>query len=435
MKKRVAVMFGGRSPEHDVSIVTGLQALEALDQQTYDAFPVYVATDGNWWTGEGLRDRSRYIPSDSGGLESVVLDTGANARGIGGLIQKRSGFPLFKPKTTEFDVALFAFHGLSGEDGRMQSVFDVANVAYTGMRPLAAGVFMDKATTKRVLAPTGIPQLPYAVLDRPASGLMPEAAALQSQLKNLAFPLIVKPMRLGSSIGVARVTTIDELRAALPLIFRLDTQAIVEPFVENLVEYNIAVSGFGGKIATSAIERPKRVDELLSFREKYLKGGQGKAGGQKTPGQHSEGMLSLTRDINPSLPGQAEASLRNWAAECFKAVGGSGAPRIDFLSNERTGEIWLNEVNPCPGSLGFFLWEAAPAPILFSQVLTHLIDEAFALHRANQLPADPTLPEAQLFPRKEVRLPFAGPVIRYAPRIDAGWSSPVARQAHNLKVV
>lgn len=402
MKKRVAVIFGGRSPEHDVSIVTGLQALEALDQQLYDAFPIYVSADGGWWVGESLRDRSNYIPSeqDFHALQQVGLDIAANPLGTGRFVQKRAGWSLSRPKVTEFDVALFAFHGLSGEDGRVQAVFEVANVPYTGMRPLSAGIFMDKAATKRALAGTGIPQLPYAVLDRPASGLMPDAEALRSQLGNLAFPLIVKPMRLGSSIGVARVKDMDELRAALPVIYRLDSQAIAEPFVENLVEYNIAVAGFGGKVVTSAIERPKRAEELLSFREKYLQGGKGKAGGQKTPGQRSEGMLSLTRDINPELPAQAEANLRRWASECFSIVGGTGAPRIDFLSNEQTGEVWLNEVNPCPGSLGFFLWEAAPKPMLFSQLLDNLIEEAFALHRAGQLPADPTLAEARLFPRK-----------------------------------
>ena len=154
MKTRIAVFFGGRSPEHDVSIVTGLQAMEALDQQIYESFPVYIAAGGEWWVGEPLRDRANYIPSEQTlkSLDSVTLDVGANPEGIGRLISKQGGGLLGKRKTVEFDVALLAFHGLAGEDGRLQGLFDVANVPYTGMRTMAAAVFMDKAATKRLLA-------------------------------------------------------------------------------------------------------------------------------------------------------------------------------------------------------------------------------------------------------------------------------------------
>src|SRR5512145_2374781 len=122
MKTRVAVLFGGRSPEHDVSIVTGLQALDALDQQVYEGFPVYVATDGSWWVGEGLRRRGVYIPGeqDFRNLDSVTLEIGPNREGRGRLVSKRSGGFFSRQQATEFDVALLAFHGMAGEDGRMQ---------------------------------------------------------------------------------------------------------------------------------------------------------------------------------------------------------------------------------------------------------------------------------------------------------------------------
>lgn len=403
MKTRVAVLLGGRSPEHDVSIVSGLQAMEALDQQVYESFPVYIATNGEWWVGEPLRDRANYIPNEHAlkGLDAVVLDVGANPDGTGRLVSKRGSGLLGKRKVVEFDVALLAFHGLAGEDGRLQGLFDVANVPYTGMRPMASAVFMDKAATKRLLTGSGIPLLPDVVVNRPVNGLIPAKDELETNVAGMTFPLIVKPLHLGSSIGVARVTNIDELRASLGAIFRLDTQAIVEPFVENLVEYNVAVAGFGGDVVTSAIERPKRVDELLDFRTKYLSadGKSGSKGGSKMPGQSSQGMLSLTRDINPEIPAEMEANIREWAAKCFVTAGGTGAPRIDFLSNEQTGQVWLNEVNPCPGSFGYFLWEAAPKPVFFSDLLGKLIEEARAQHRAAQLPDDPTQPEARLFRR------------------------------------
>jgi D-alanine-D-alanine ligase len=167
--------------------------------------------------------------------------------------------------------------------------------------------------------------------------------------------------------------------------------------VPNLVEYNVAVCRFGGSLRTSAIERPKSTEELLDFRQKYLPTG-GKVA-SKSPSQGSQGMLSLTREINPSLPHEQENNIRRWAEAAFVAVGGTGAPRIDFLGNSKTGEIWLNEVNPCPGSFGYFLWEAAAQPMLFTPLITSLIEEAIEQHRIKQLPDDPTPEEARLFKR------------------------------------
>ena len=213
--------------------------------------------------------------------------------------------------------------------------------------------------------------------------------------------MIVKPAHLGSSIGVAKADDLDTVRAVLPAIFKFDTTAIIEPFVDNLVEYNVAVSRIGGEVRTSAIERPKRATELLDFKTKYLSGGGSKKTGGKQPGTSSQGMLSLTRDINPELPAAMEGRIRQWASEAFLAVGGTGAPRIDFLSNEKTGEVWLNEVNPCPGSFGYFLWEAAEKPVLFTALLDHLVEEAKTRHRAGQLPSDPTPADARLFRRPQ----------------------------------
>lgn len=401
MKMRVAVFFGGRSPEHDVSIVTGLQAIEALDQERFSPFPVYVAPDGKWFTGDALRQRSNYLLKEHvlKTLEPVMLDLSPAVDGRGRLLPSKAGL-FSKPKPIEFDVALLAFHGLFGEDGRMQGLFEVANVAYTGMRTLASAVLMDKAATKRILEGSGISLLPDAVIERPGSGLLPSAAEIERVLQGLSFPMIVKPAHLGSSIGVARATNLDEVRAGLSVIFRLDTHAIVEPFVNNLVEYNVAVRRDAKRgVVTSAIERPKTKGELLSFKEKYMSGGGSKAGGGKQPGAISQGMLSLTRELNPAVPPEAEQKIRNWSARCFELLYGTGAPRVDFLCNSASGEIWLNEVNPCPGSFGYFLWEASPQPLLFSELLSTLIDEAQAAQRSLQLPPDPTHPDARLFPR------------------------------------
>lgn len=399
MKKTIAVFVGGRSPEHDVSVVTGLQALDALDKSQFEAFLVYVSLDGRWFVGDSLNRRETYIPGPEAirHLSEVTLDVKPDSMGRGRLIHKKTG--LFgAAKIVEFDVALLAFHGLFGEDGGIQGLFEVAGVAYTGMRVMASSLLMDKAVTKYIAAAAGVPMLPFAVIDRPELGALSKES-VAAMVAGISFPMIIKPVHLGSSVGVAKVHDVDEILAVLPSIFKLDYQAIVEPFVENLVEYNVAVTGALGGIKTSAIERPKRSDELLDFKQKYMSGGGKKMGGQKAPGSSSEGMLSLTRDINPELPNGMEGNIRAWAGAIFRTLLGAGAPRLDFLSNEKTGEVWFNEANPCPGSLGFFLWEAAQEPVLYSEFLTALIIEAQKLQRQAMVPADPTLVEARLFPR------------------------------------
>ncbi|MFZ1108713.1 MAG: hypothetical protein WAN43_10275 [Rhodomicrobium sp.] len=397
-KQTVAVLFGGQSPEHDVSIVTGLQVLDALDSERYTSIPVYITGSGSWYTGDILRKRDFYIPGDASLRDAIPVSLSLRRNPRPTLLSLRSGmFQSAKP--IEFDVAIPAFHGSMGEDGRIQGMLEVAGVPYSGMRPLASAVLMDKVATKRMLGETKIPQLPYREIRRPARGLLITAAELRRDLGDVAFPACVKPSHLGSSIGVARVNDIDELSMVLPSIFRLDNAAILEPWVNNLVEYNVSVSRFGEEVRTSAIERPKHSSELLDFKSKYLSGSKD-GSGSKQPGSSSEGMLSLTREINPPLPSEVEARLRQWATDMFLQVDGAGAPRVDFIGDAGSGDIWLNEVNPCPGSFGFFLWEAARPPLLFSSLLDHLIEEALRFAASNELPSDPTPESARLFKRR-----------------------------------
>ena len=405
-KKTIAVFFGGRSPEHDVSVVSALQVMSALDRSLYDVVPVYLATDGRWWTGASLMQRETYLPTPESlaALTQVSLDMTAHGR-PSLLPLNVSTFPFArKPGPVEFDVALPCFHGLIGEDGQVQGMFEAARVPYTGMRTMASAVLMDKVATKRILAGADIPQLPYREIQRPREGMLITVAELAPLVGDLKAPWIIKPSHLGSSIGVAKVATLDELADVLPTIFKYDTSAILEPFVDNMVEYNGAVSRMTGELTTSAIVRPKRTDELLNFKEKYLSGDGGKKtgvkGGAKAPGQQaSEGMLSLTRELNPNIAA-LDGDIRRWAGLAFDQVGGTGAPRIDFIGNEETGELWLNEVNPCPGSFGYFLWEASAEPLLFSEMLDKLIEEALFQHVRARLPQDPTPEDARLFARR-----------------------------------
>ena len=399
-KQVIAVFFGGRSPEHDVSIVTGLQAAEALDPALYEIIPIYITARGEFLTGDALLSRDTYIPGPSArqNLSEVHLDLTPGDRGR---LMTAGGSLFQRAKTIEFDTALLAFHGLYGEDGRLQGALEMADIAYTGMRAFASTITMDKVATKRLLADTDIALLPFREIKRPAQGLLLSEEELQGQIGDFAFPCIIKPSHLGSSIGVARVNTLEELAAVLPGLFKYDSTAILEPFVENMVEYNLAVARIDGELRTSAIEKPKRAEELLDFKQKYLSGG-GDKGGSKSPGggRASEGMLSLTRELNPELPPEVEERLRGWACTAYEHFHGTGAPRFDFIGNEATGEFWMNEVNPCPGSFGYFLWEAAEQPMLFADLLEHLINEAAECRAAAELPDDPTPEDARLFPRR-----------------------------------
>jgi D-alanine-D-alanine ligase len=401
-KKKIAVFFGGRSPEHDVSVVSGLQVLAAIDQSVYEAHPVYITTDGQWLHGDDcLRDRNNYMLSSEAlkKLRRWTLDP--SAIGKGRLVsQKRGAFD--KAAVFEFDVAIPVFHGLYGEDGQVQGLFEYAGIPYAGMRTMASSLLMDKAATKRVLHSADIPMLPYAVIKRPDQGFMIAADELTAIMGDLKFPCIAKPTHLGSSIGIAKVNDIEEVRACLPAIFEYDDTAIIEPFVENLVEYNVAISKAFGEVKLSAIERPKTTDELLDFKQKYLSGSDDKSGnklGQKSSDPVSEGMLSLTRDINPDLPEDMAANIKKWAHAMFSAIDGTGAPRIDFIGNSKTGELWLNEVNPLPGSFGYFLWEAAEDSVFFTDFLDALIKEALAESKKRVLPKDPVPKEARLLKR------------------------------------
>jgi D-alanine-D-alanine ligase len=200
---------------------------------------------------------------------------------------------------------------------------------------------------------------------------------------------------MGSSIGVARAGSQEEIDAILQSIFVYDSKALIEPYVASRAEYNISVRRTGGTIATSAIELPKTTAELLDFKEKYVRGN----GPKKTGGSASEGMLSLTRELNPKLNPALEADIRRWASEIFEALDGTGTPRLDFMLDTDSNEIWFNEINPCPGSFAYFLWEAASNKALFSELLTDMLNEAIACRELTLMPVDPVPGDARLFKR------------------------------------
>ncbi len=379
MKKKIAVFFGGLSCEHDVSVLTGLQILEALDPTRYEAFPVYVALDGRWYVGDALRQRKNYMlsPQTIETLESVMLPVGASTLGSQYKLVSTKSSGLFKRSVNgyPFDAVLPAFHGTGGEDGAFQGLLRWSGIPFLGCDILPAALFMNKKMSKSIFLQLQLPTLPYVALPRSI-----DLDTLAAQIKDLKFPLCVKPCNLGSSVGVSKVQHIDELKTALLKVFKIDHTAMIEPFVEDLVEYNVAVSRAFGETRISAIERPERKSNVLDFKDKYLSGGDvyNKLGNKLAQGEHA-GMQTATRTLNPNELGEVRRHIITHAAIALaEATDLTGTVRIDFLAQSSSEAIWVNELNTFPGSLSYFLWEAAEPKVRFPDLLNQLLDEAFS---------------------------------------------------------
>lgn len=379
-KKKVGVFFGGKSFEHDVSILTGLEVCATIDSTQYDVFPVYIDLDNDWWTGEELLDRHSYPLNDyvKQELKRTKLIIG---KGKSYLEAEKNHF-FGRTKKIYFDIAFLAFHGDYGETGFIQGLMEIANIPYTGCNPEASAIFMDKSMTKRVAKTIGVPVLPEEIIKKPENQNFFDINKVIESIK-LPLPLIVKPNSLGSSVGVKRAGSKEELATAILQIFALGDNVLLEPFVDNLEEYNISVSGAFGETKTSAIERPsKKNNNFLDFNEKYKSGGSKegarKLGGMKLDNSANRGsMLSMSREYNPKeLSPEERSNIQTWAKNLFDVVGGNGDPRIDFLCNSKTREIYLCEVNPLPGSFAYYLWEAAEHSKSYTELLNALLEEA-----------------------------------------------------------
>ncbi|MFT5144397.1 MAG: D-alanine-D-alanine ligase, partial [Thalassolituus oleivorans] len=260
------------------------------------------------------------------------------------------------------EVVLPVLHGGAGENGSLQGLCETLGVAYAGSGPVAAGLAMDKVAAKRWAATFDIPQVPFESFAESAwAGC--EEAILDRVMGTLGFPVIVKPASLGSSIGITKASTRDELDAAVEEAFRYDEVVVVEKAVTNLRELNCSVLGRQSAARPSVLEEPLSGDELLSFRDKYLRTGGTKAGAQ--------GMASLDRKIPAAVSEQMTADVRGLAVQIFEAFDCQGVVRIDFLLDGDTGKFYFNEINTMPGSLSFYLWE--PTGVAFPELLDEVL--------------------------------------------------------------
>jgi D-alanine-D-alanine ligase len=368
----VGVAFGGRSVEHDVSIITGLQALGVLSER-HAPVPIYIARSGRWYTGEALRELSVYQQDgEDPDAEEVHFDLhngrllGAAPSGGGGLLRSRRSSGGRSGQSIELDVVVLATHGTQGEDGCLQGALELARLPYVGPPVGAAAAAMDKVTTKAVLAQAGLPALEYLALRR--EQWEQDGPAVCARVRErFPFPLYVKPASLGSSVGVSRCASGDELADALELAFELDRACLVEPAVEDGIEVNCAVVGRPGvEPRASLCEQPVAAESFLSFEDKYMSDGKG------------EGMKGAQRLIPAPIADDLTARVQDLARRSFTAFGCGGVTRVDFLVGA-DGQVYINELNTIPGSFSFYLWE--PAGLPFVNLMDELIDFALADHR------------------------------------------------------
>jgi D-alanine-D-alanine ligase len=342
-KTVVAVIFGGRSVEHDVSIVTAHQIMNAFDAESYEVVPVYISRDGKWYSGEVLRNIENFKDEEVisyNGVEEVILSPDVRHHG---LIRNPLAGRFSKSEVQRLDVVFPAVHGTHGEDGTLQGLFELADIPYVGFATLGSALTNDKILTKQVLQQNGVPVVQGVNINR-ADWLDNPEPIVERIKSELGFPVFVKPATLGSSIGVSPANDENLLRVAINIAANFDRRILVEKAITGGVEINCAVMGYGNDIQASVLEQPLSWSEFLAFEDKYLRGG--------------EGMKSADRIIPAPLSDELTKHIRDLAAQAFKAVDGRGIVRIDFLVKPEGNEVYLNEMNTMPGSLAFYLWKA-----------------------------------------------------------------------------
>ncbi|MBQ9414308.1 MAG: D-alanine--D-alanine ligase [Clostridia bacterium] len=379
MKTKVAVLFGGKSVEHEVSIISGLQAFAALDREKYDPIIVYITKDGCFYTGEGM-DAIEFYRDLPASLQNAVRVLPVPAETGVELVRypmKRFGNNV----VGTFEVALPVVHGTNVEDGTLMGYLEMLGVPYASCDVTASALGMDKYAMKAVLKQAGIPVLDATELH--AKAYADDADGTIERLEAAyAYPMIVKPVNLGSSVGISKAGDRRRLQSALELAFDFSPRVLVETAVTPLREINCAVLGDSDEAIASACEEPFGNDEILSFGDKYLSGGKGAKDSAKSAPAKSGGMSSLKRKCPADISEEMTKTVQELAVKTFHALGCSGVSRIDFLMKADTGELWVNEINTIPGSLSFYLWEETG--LSFSELLDRMIAVAFKRQRMRE---------------------------------------------------
>lgn len=364
---KIGVFFGSRSPEHEISIITGQLILSGLRGLGYEAVPVYISKAGEWLLGEDLA-KLKTFTDPRGGLDAdkfgrYVLDL---KQSVGRMVfRKKSGIG----KTVEIELAFPAFHGSHGEDGTFQGVFEIFGLPYVGCDVTSSALAMDKILTKQLFAAQGIPTRKFLFFSK-AQFAADRPSVLREIETGLQWPVFVKPARLGSSIGVAKVRSAKELEQAIEVALHYDERFLAEESVENLMDVTCSVLG-DERLTSSFLQESVFSDELFSYDDKYLRGG----GAQL-------GKAEKNLVIPARLDARTTQEIRELAQKIFRAFGCAGIARVDFLYDKGTAQYYANEINTLPGTLYHHLW--AKSGVALPDLLQRLMDLALARHEAKQ---------------------------------------------------
>lgn len=383
MKIKVGVLFGGKSVEHEISIISAIQAIGYLDRNKYDVIPIYITKNNEFYVGEEVGKIESYTDINAliKSSQRVIMVRDDNKVNLIKYPQK-----MFSKGVVDYiDIAFPVVHGTNVEDGTLQGFLKMFNIPYVGCDVLSSAVGMDKYVMKTVLKDNGIPVLDCKCYT--AKQYDENEDAIIDEIENaIGYPLIVKPVNLGSSIGISKAENRTELYDSLDTAFRYATKVLVETAVQNLKEINCSVLGDYEDAEASECEEPVSSDKILTFAEKYIgdgsaKGAKGSKGGVKSSGG-SKGMATLKRKIPADITAQQRDEIRTLAVKAFKCLGCGGVSRIDFMMDTETGNIWLNEINTIPGSLSFYLWE--PIGVKYSELLDRMISLALKREREGE---------------------------------------------------
>lgn len=352
MKIKLGVVFGGESVEHEVSIISAVQAMNKINQEKYDVIPIYITKDGEWYTGNMLMDVEVYGDLDliKKYATNVVL-----YKKDGAFVLQSKG--LFKKIVTDLDVIFPITHGTNVEDGVLQGYFQTVGIPYVGPNVYAAVVSQDKAYMRDIFKANDLPIPNYTWFYDVEYKNNPDEVI--EKIEKIKYPVIVKPATTGSSVGIGFAKNKDELIKAIEEAINYDSKIVVEEVIKNLMEVNIAVLGNSESQEVSVIEEVLSKSAFLTYDEKYIGSGKvkGKLGAKMTPLKGSKGMASADRKIPADLTDKMTEEVENLAIKVFKALGSSGNARIDMLIDSKAKKVYVNEINSIPGSLAFYLWD------------------------------------------------------------------------------
>ena len=375
MKLNTAVFFGGESVEHEVSIISAHQAMNAMNKEKYNVIPVYVAKDRKLYCGEALKDMKNYTDLN----ELVKKCTQVTIVPIGNEVVIRPvKTSLFGKKDLgTIDVAIPVMHGTNGEDGTIQGYFEMLKVPYAGCDLYGAAVGQDKVLQKHILNDNGLPITDWFWVY--GNEMDEHQDEILKKVHKLIYPVILKPSRTGSSVGIAIAHNDEEYLECFEDARQYDEKVITEKVVKPMIELNCSVLGDSYNAKASVIEQVGSVsgDELLSYQDKYQGGGKG-AKGIKS-GSKDAGMASTARIVPAPITPEQTKLVQDLSLKTFRALGSSGVCRIDFMMDAETKKIYVNEINTIPGSLAFYLWKEEG--MSFSELMDKLVELALDRER------------------------------------------------------